>query len=404
MTVVVGFARPAAHAAGRDPERRASAGWWWSPWRCCSPPRCCRRCSPSSAGRSTGRAGWRAGSPGTTRRRRGRSGPAACRGNPVRALAIGGTIIALLTAPVFWIRIGLPSRNWWPTATEAGQGVADAGPDGRRQHHPAGAGAGGGAGGPDARSSAASLRGLRALSDSLRADPPGGAGPEHRGPGARDVASCEYSMLYSDLADARRAVRRLPRRLPEHATSGWRWWTWSCATPPASPPAWTSRARARALAARPTQAAARARPSWSAATPRPRSTCRTCCCGASRMLVFLILACTGADARDRVPLGAGADQGRDHEHPLGQRHLRADRAGVPVRLRGGGVRARRADLGDLRGGAGAGLRGGVRAQHGLRGVPAGPGQGGVRQDRATTTKATEEGLSRHGLGDHLARR
>ena len=32
-------------------------------------------------------------------------------------------MIAILTAPVFWIKIGLPSRNWWPTATEAGQGV-----------------------------------------------------------------------------------------------------------------------------------------------------------------------------------------------------------------------------------------------------------------------------------------
>ena len=36
-------------------------------------PRPARRCS---AARSTGRAGWRAGSPGTTRRRCGRSGPA----------------------------------------------------------------------------------------------------------------------------------------------------------------------------------------------------------------------------------------------------------------------------------------------------------------------------------------
>src|SRR5690606_8633026 len=43
--------------------------------------------------------------------------------HPRRALTIGLTIIALLTAPVFWIKIGLPARNWWPTATEAGQGV-----------------------------------------------------------------------------------------------------------------------------------------------------------------------------------------------------------------------------------------------------------------------------------------
>ena len=44
------------------------------------------------------------------------------------------------------------------------------------------------------------------------------------------------------------------------------------------------------------------------------------------------------------------------------------------------------DLGDLRGGAGAGVRGGVRPQHGLRGVPAEPDQGGVRPKRAGTPR------------------
>ena len=63
--------------------------------------------------------------------------------------------------------------------------------------------------------SAASLRGLRALSDSLRADP--------RVAQVRSIVDLEpgtsileYSVLYSDLADARRAVRRVSRRLLEH--------------------------------------------------------------------------------------------------------------------------------------------------------------------------------------------
>jgi len=122
--------------------------------------------------------------------------------HPWRALAIGGTAIALLTAPVFWIRIGLPSRNWWPSQTEAGQGVQalqEMGlanvilpvrvmvdfPDGERA------------------TSAAALRGLKVLSDSLRADP--------RVAQVRSIVDLkpgtsllEYSMLYSDLADARR--------------------------------------------------------------------------------------------------------------------------------------------------------------------------------------------------------
>ena len=58
------------------------------------------------------------------------------------------------------------------------------------------------------------------------------------------------------------------------------------------------------------------------------------------------------------------------------------------------------DVGDLRGGAGAGVRGGVRAQHGLRGVPAEPDQGGVRPERAEH-RGHDGGPERHGVGDHL---
>jgi RND superfamily putative drug exporter len=110
-------------------------------------------------------------------------------------------VIAILTAPVFWIRIGLPSRNWWPTATEAGQGVQTLDQMGVGNiilpvrvlvEVPAG----------QMVTSAASLRGLRTLSDSLKADP--------RVAQVRSIVDLkpetsilEYSVLYSDLADAR---------------------------------------------------------------------------------------------------------------------------------------------------------------------------------------------------------
>ncbi|MGH7631396.1 MAG: MMPL family transporter [Gemmatimonadales bacterium] len=121
--------------------------------------------------------------------------------HPWRAIALGGLAIALLTAPVFWIRIGLPSRNWWPKDTDAGRGLETLqrmgvvgviqpirlivqAPEGRRI------------------TETASLRGLRTLSDSLRADPR-----------VREVRSLVdvrpgtpllgYSVLYSDLEAAR---------------------------------------------------------------------------------------------------------------------------------------------------------------------------------------------------------
>jgi putative drug exporter of the RND superfamily len=121
--------------------------------------------------------------------------------HPVRAMVYGGVAIAILTAPVFWIRIGLPSRHWWPSGTEAGEGLdvlsrmGVAGyvqpirilvevPEGRTAVQ------------------ARSLRGLRTLSDSLRADP--------RVREVRSLVDLEpgtsllgYSVLYSDLASAR---------------------------------------------------------------------------------------------------------------------------------------------------------------------------------------------------------
>lgn len=121
--------------------------------------------------------------------------------HPRRALTVGTLTIAILTLPVFWIKIGLPSRNWWPTATEAGKGVQaldDMGvaniilPVRLTVEMPEG----------QVVTSAAGLRGLRAISDSIKADP--------RVAQVRSIVDLnpgtsilEYSILYSNLDDAR---------------------------------------------------------------------------------------------------------------------------------------------------------------------------------------------------------
>ncbi|NOT07615.1 MAG: MMPL family transporter [Gemmatimonadales bacterium] len=121
--------------------------------------------------------------------------------NPWRALLLGGTAVAILTAPLFWIKIGLPARHWWPSRTEAGAGV-DAldriGVSGYLfpvrvlVHFPEGQRA----------TDLAGLRGLRHLSDSMRADP--------RVRDVRSIVDLEpgqsllgYSLLYSELDSAR---------------------------------------------------------------------------------------------------------------------------------------------------------------------------------------------------------
>jgi RND superfamily putative drug exporter len=121
--------------------------------------------------------------------------------HPIRALALGGASVLLLTLPLFWIRIGLPARHWWPSQTEAGAGLdrlAAMGvsgyvtpirvlielPEGRTA------------------TEAAALRGFRALSDSLRRDP--------RVADVRSLVDLRagmsilgYSLLYADLDSAR---------------------------------------------------------------------------------------------------------------------------------------------------------------------------------------------------------
>ncbi|MES2305052.1 MAG: MMPL family transporter [Gemmatimonadota bacterium] len=116
--------------------------------------------------------------------------------HPYRALAIGASVIGVLTFPVLFLKVGLPSRNWWPVETEAGAGVATLermGMSGYIQpvrllvEFPQGTDA----------TSATGLRALRKLSDTLRSDPR-----------VRDVKSLvdlkrgtsvlEYSLLYSE--------------------------------------------------------------------------------------------------------------------------------------------------------------------------------------------------------------
>ncbi|HXE58386.1 MAG TPA: MMPL family transporter [Gemmatimonadales bacterium] len=122
--------------------------------------------------------------------------------HPRRALVLGGLTIAILTAPVCWIRIGLPAHNWWPAGTDSGEGVEtldDLGVAGVIQPIRVLVEM------PEGRSAVAatSLRGLRALSDSLRADP--------RVQQVRSLVDLRpgtsllgYSVLYSDLEAARR--------------------------------------------------------------------------------------------------------------------------------------------------------------------------------------------------------
>lgn len=121
--------------------------------------------------------------------------------HPRRALLLGGIAVALLTAPAAWIRIGLPARHWWPTQTEAGRGVADLEAMGQAGviipirmviEFPEG----------QTAVNATSLRALKRLSDSLRADPR--IAQVRSLVDVRPKASLlSYSLLYSDLASAR---------------------------------------------------------------------------------------------------------------------------------------------------------------------------------------------------------
>jgi RND superfamily putative drug exporter len=89
---------------------------------------------------------------------------------PWRAVAVGGGAIGLLTFPLTQMRLGLPARNWFPTESESGQGLAELramGASGAIQpirvvvQLPEG----------ESALSGRRLPGLKALTDSLRRDP-----------------------------------------------------------------------------------------------------------------------------------------------------------------------------------------------------------------------------------------
>jgi RND superfamily putative drug exporter len=89
---------------------------------------------------------------------------------PWRAVAIGGSAIALLTFPLTQIRLGLPATNWFPSESESGRGLQalrDMGASGVIQpvrvvvQLPEG----------ESALAARRLPGLRALTDSIRKDP-----------------------------------------------------------------------------------------------------------------------------------------------------------------------------------------------------------------------------------------
>ena len=90
--------------------------------------------------------------------------------HPWRALMLGTLAIAMLSWPLARLRVGLPARHWWPLATEAGTGVEQLSTMGRAGYlfpirivieAPQG----------EEMTRAIRLRGMRALSDSLLADP-----------------------------------------------------------------------------------------------------------------------------------------------------------------------------------------------------------------------------------------
>jgi RND superfamily putative drug exporter len=124
--------------------------------------------------------------------------------NPLRAVWISGAVVAALIAPALWLRIGLPVANWFPTDTDSGRGLALLEDMGH-----------GGALRPlrvvlemTDRSAVLDpdrLRGLRSLTDTLRANP---RVADVRGivdlrPG---IPLWQYIELYADTARARQRM------------------------------------------------------------------------------------------------------------------------------------------------------------------------------------------------------
>ena len=118
---------------------------------------------------------------------------------PWRAVAVGGTAIALLTFPLSQIRLGLPATNWFPPESESGQGLQalrEMGASGVIQpvrvvvQLPEG----------ESALSARRLPGLKALTDSIRKDP---RVREVRGVVRQGMSTLQLVVYYSDPAAVR---------------------------------------------------------------------------------------------------------------------------------------------------------------------------------------------------------
>ena len=118
---------------------------------------------------------------------------------PWRAVAVGGTAIALLTFPLSQIRLGLPATNWFPPESESGQGLQalrEMGASGVIQpvrvvvQLPEG----------ESALSARRLPGLKALTDSIRKEP---RVREVRGVVKQGMSTLQLVVYYSDAAAVR---------------------------------------------------------------------------------------------------------------------------------------------------------------------------------------------------------
>jgi len=118
---------------------------------------------------------------------------------PWRAVAVGGTTIALLTFPLSQIRLGLPATNWFPPESESGRGLQalrEMGASGVIQpvrvvvQLPEG----------ESALSARRLPGLKALTDSIRKDP---RVREVRGVVKQGMSTLQLVVYYSDPAAVR---------------------------------------------------------------------------------------------------------------------------------------------------------------------------------------------------------
>jgi len=134
--------------------------------------------------------------------------------HPWRAVAISGALILALALPALWLRIGLPVVNWFPTDTDSGRGLAvlqDMGHGGTLRPLKVVLQMTDGSPVLDVDR----LRGLRALADSMRANP---RVAQVRGivdlrPG---IPLWEYVELYGDTARARQRMPDVFRTFVSH--------------------------------------------------------------------------------------------------------------------------------------------------------------------------------------------